>query len=170
MPSLAHGSRPHLPADAPSLNISLTWSVPLTCLFDETSLIAPCQKVERFRECRLTLKSSATLLKGFKLKRIFILTATLFLAAVILVACSGDPEPTETPSPTALPSIPPTSQPTSTPVPVPTEFPTSTPDPTAEPWPRSRHLGVPVRSMCPRWHLGQCRSGHVVRHPCRRAD
>ena len=53
------------------------------------------------------------------------------MAAVLLVACSGDPEPTETPSPTPLPSIPPTPQPTSTPVPVPTEFPTSTPDPAA---------------------------------------
>ena len=63
------------------------------------------------------------------------MTATLFLAAVILVACSGDPEPTETPSPTALPSISPTPQPTSTPVPVPTEVPTSTPDPTASPSP-----------------------------------
>ena len=59
------------------------------------------------------------------------MTASLILTAVILVACSGDPEPTETPSPTALPSIPPTPQPTSTPVPVPTEFPTPIPEPTA---------------------------------------
>ena len=63
------------------------------------------------------------------------MTASLILAAVILVGCSGDPEPTATPSPTAVPSITPTSQPTSTPVPVPTEVPTSTPDPTAGPSP-----------------------------------
>ena len=63
------------------------------------------------------------------------MTASLILAAVILVGCSGDPEPTATPSPTALPSISPTPQPTSTPVPVPTEVPTSTPDPTASPSP-----------------------------------
>ena len=69
------------------------------------------------------------------MKRIVYVAAALFMAAVILVACSGDPEPTETPSPTTLPSIPPTPQPTSTPVPVPTEFPTSTPDPTASPSP-----------------------------------
>ena len=63
------------------------------------------------------------------------MTATLFLAEVILAACSSDPEPTATPSPIAVPSIPPTPQPTSTPVPVPTEVPTSTPDPTASPSP-----------------------------------
>ena len=59
------------------------------------------------------------------------MTATLFLAAVILAACSSDPEPTATPSPTAVPSIPPTPQPTSTPPPEPTEIPTPTPTPTA---------------------------------------
>ena len=69
------------------------------------------------------------------MKRIFILIATLILAAVILAACSGDPEPIATPSPTPLPSIPPTPQPTSSPVPVSTEVPTSTPDPTASPSP-----------------------------------
>ena len=63
------------------------------------------------------------------------MTAALILAAVILVGCSGDPEPTATPSPTAVPSIPPTPQPTSTPPPEPTEIPTSTPDPTAGPSP-----------------------------------
>ena len=63
------------------------------------------------------------------------MTAALILAAVILVGCSGDPEPTATPSPTAVPSIPPTPQPTSTPPPEPTEIPTSTPDPTASPSP-----------------------------------
>ena len=59
------------------------------------------------------------------------MTAALILAAVILAACSSDPEPTATPSPTAVPSIPPTSQPTSTPAPEPTEIPTPTPGPAA---------------------------------------
>ena len=69
------------------------------------------------------------------MKRIVYVAAALFMAAVILVSCGGDPEPTATPEPTDVPSIPPTPQPTSTPVPVPTEFPTSTPDPTASPSP-----------------------------------
>ena len=57
------------------------------------------------------------------------MTAALILAAVILAACSSDPEPTATPSPTAAPSTPPTPQPTSTSPPEPTEIPTPTPDP-----------------------------------------
>ena len=60
MPSPVPGSRPHPQADAPSLNISPIWSEPLTCLFDDTPPLAPCQKVVRFRERRLALNSSAT--------------------------------------------------------------------------------------------------------------
>ena len=61
------------------------------------------------------------------------MTAALILAAVILAACSSDPEPTATPSPTAAPSTPPTPQPTSIPTPVPTTPPTSVPTPTPGP-------------------------------------
>ena len=61
------------------------------------------------------------------------MTAALILAAVILAACSSDPEPTATPSPTAVPSIPPTPQPTSIPTPVPTTPPTSVPTPIPDP-------------------------------------
>ena len=61
------------------------------------------------------------------------MTAALILAAVILAACSSDREPTATPSPTAVPSIPPTPQPTSIPTPVPTTPPTSVPTPIPDP-------------------------------------
>ncbi len=75
------------------------------------------------------------------MKRIVYVAAALFMAAVILVACGGDPEPTATPEPTDVPSIPPTTQPSApaaeaTPPP-PTDQPTTpptsvpTPDPAA---------------------------------------
>ena len=70
------------------------------------------------------------------MKKIFYLAAALFLAAVILAACGGDPEETSTPEPTLpVPTVetaatqptppPPTAQPTATPIP----DPTPTPDP-----------------------------------------
>ena len=77
------------------------------------------------------------------MKRIVYVAAALFMAAVILAACGGDPEPTATPEPTDVPSIPPTTQPsastaeatppspTAQPTTPPTAVPTPTPDPAA---------------------------------------
>ena len=81
------------------------------------------------------------------MKRLVYVAAALFMAAVIFVACGGDPEPTATPEPTDVPSIPPTTQssaptaeatpppPTDQPTTPPTSVPTSTPYPTASPSP-----------------------------------
>ena len=75
------------------------------------------------------------------MKRIVYVAAALFMAAVILVACGGDPEPNATPEPTDVPSIPPTTQPSAptaeatppSPTAQPTTPPTAVPIPTPDP-------------------------------------
>ncbi len=87
----------------------------------------------------------AKCLKVSKLKKIVFGAAALLVMAVLLAACSDDPEPTAIPDPTQPPaptleatptSPPPTAQPTATSVPAPT------PDPTATPIPDDENSGV----------------------------
>ena len=104
--------------------------------------LCPAQKCATVRRKVGEFTTSATRLKGTALKKILFLVAAMFVATVVLAACSNDPEATSTPerqqtTPTAEPSPAPTAEPSPTPTdepsPTSTQAPTPRPTPTPDP-------------------------------------